>query len=369
MSDIKCDFCQSTDYEILYKPIGTKRDVDVAICNNCHLVFSIVKNIPYSRKPNPSGDADWGNVRFCKGQRFDALKEILPVSAGRVLDVGSSRGHFVRWMKEQNPKANITALEPDTRVCGDYAFEFKVIGKKLEDVTLFQNYFDFVYCCQTLEHVDSAASMLRQIYMALKPGGTVLVEVPNIEVISYPLNIEEFFIDKHNFHFSKKVLCAFMESIGYRVTVNDDNLNVRIFATKEKPGRVEVPETDSRALIKNYAKTIEKNRGKLPGVVSKIEKITDKMKSAFWGANTMFDLMVKYGGLDPLKVECLVDQYMHQCIETIHGVRIQDPQYLRVFQPNACFVLARFSSDEIVRKARRWNIRNVIKFSDLLESC
>jgi hypothetical protein len=97
LSTIKCDFCGSGNCEEVYRPIGTKRNNRVCICQTCGLVFSIHDNIPYSREPNPSGDADWGNVRFCKTQRFEAIKDMIAIGdAKHILDIGSSRGHFVR---------------------------------------------------------------------------------------------------------------------------------------------------------------------------------------------------------------------------------------------------------------------------------
>ena len=392
MNSIKCDFCGAEGYlfksfyDEVYQPIGTKRNSRVCVCNSCGLVFSIHDDIPYSREPNPSGDADWGNVRFCKGQRFAAVKDILPKGAKRVLDVGSSRGDFVKWYREQNPKAEIVAIEPDTRVIGDYADEFEVIGGKLENNTVFtpSNHYDFVYCMQTLEHTDSASAMLKQIYDCLEPGGVLFLEVPNIEVIRYPLNIEEFFIDKHNFHFSHKVLKSYLEWIGFKLEkINDDDLNVRIFASKSGirfdtmtnepasyssfPDFCNSPIKYYYNIVDEYAETIQRNRAKLPAVVEKINRILDVQKVAFWGANTMLDLMVKYGGLDPSRVECLVDTYMAGNLDAIHGVPIQSPDALRGYQPDVCIVLARHSAEQIAKLARKYGIRNVIKFSDLLE--
>jgi SAM-dependent methyltransferase len=273
----------------------------------------------------------------------------------------------VEWAKEQNPDANIVAIEPDKRVT-----DYPVINMKLEDMDLPSDYFDFVYCMQTLEHVDSASDMLRQLYDCLEPGGRLFLEVPNIEVIDYPLNIEEFFIDKHNFHFGRDVLCSYMEFIGFSlVSVNDDNLNIRILATKGLPNKLTATSfsrTDSQLLIKQYAEIIQRNRAKLPAVVEKIKRIMQNQKVAFWGANTIFDLMVKYGGLEPSEIGVLVDSYLSELIDNIHGVPVCSPEILRVFQPDVCIILARHSSDEIVKSARKFNIRNVIKFSDLLES-
>ena len=371
VSNIRCDFCGSPEYDVVYAPIGSKRESLVCICKQCDLVFSTHSDIPYSREPNISGDADWGNVRFCKGQRFDAIQDLLPINAIYVLDVGSSRGHFARWYQSQNPDARITAIEPDTRV-NDLPDTIDFYEGKLEDsfVSRVKDYFDLIYCCQTLEHVNSASQILKIMYDILRPGGKLFLEVPNIEVCNYPLNVEEFFIDKHNFHFSRKTLCNYMEKMGFELEqVNGDNQNVRILAVKALPTNdafALFPRVDVKALLKDYEKNIKENRGKLPALVRKVNRIMEGQSVAFWGANTLLDLMVKYGEFDPTKRGFrLVDSYIQGGME-VHGVPIQDPIILRVFQPDVCIVLARFSADEIVAQARKFGIRNVIKFMDLL---
>lgn len=358
------------DYEEVYCPVGTKRNARVCICNSCGLVFSIHDDIPYSREPNISGDADWGNVRFCKGQRFDVVKGMLSPDAMRVLDVGSSRGDFVRWYQDENPKASITALEPDTRIAS-YPEGVEFVGKRLEDAGLPANYYDFLYCNQTLEHTDSAARVLQEMYRVMKPGGRLFLEVPNIQVIDYPLNVEEFFIDKHNYHFNRGILTGFMESIGFKmIRVNDDNLNVRVLAKKMKEPQGSLIHYDpdfNYELIEYYAEVIQKNRAKLPAVGKQLNRILDTdMKVAFWGANTIFDLLVKYGDLKPKRVEMLVDTYIAGKHPSVHGVHIWHPDALKVYQPDTVVILARHSAEEIAKRCRELKVRNIVQFADLL---
>ncbi len=87
-----------------------------------------------------------------------------------------------------------------------------------------------------------------------------------------------------------------------------------------------------------------------------------------WGATTIFDLLVKYGGLDPAKVPLLVDSYVYRYLPLHHGVAVKAPTALRVAGPDVCIVLARFSADAIKDSARQFGVRNVISFSELLQS-
>jgi hypothetical protein len=100
--------------------------------------------------------------------------------------------------------------------------------------------------------------------------------------------------------------------------------------------------------------------------VETIHHLMSRMKVALWGATTIFDLIVKYGGLDTARVECLVDSYVYRYLPRHHGVAVQDPSVLRAFQPDTCIVLARHSSDAIVESARKYGVRNAITFSGLM---
>ena len=383
-----CDLCGSAAFDDVYSPVGSLRQVKVAVCRACGMVFSRYAAVPYSRDPRPSGDADWGNIRWAKGFRLDALRPLLTEQLGkgdlnRVLDVGANRGSFLEWMLELKPDIQFTAVEPDERVVGTYKDRPGVDLRlaKLEHVALEPDAYDFAYCCQTLEHADDPADMIARMHAALKPGGTLFIEVPNIEVISYPLTVEEFFIDKHTAHFSHRLLTAYVEWSGFRLEAGtnpeDDILNVRILATKVGPAMAtpfaewfearDLP-ARNRALIATYSANMARNRARLPAVVETLDHLMARQNVAFWGATTIFDLLVKYGGLDPARVRLLVDSYVHKYLPTHHGVPVQAPSALRVVQPDVCVVLARFSAPAIAEAARKYGVRNVIAFSDLLES-
>ena len=189
------------------------------------------------------------------------------------------------------------------------------------------------------------------------------------QVLGYPQNTEEYFIDKHNYHFTHHTMRQFLQKAGFEVLyARDDILNISVFATKtDKVIQPEPDDGNMRELIRQYAENITNNRAKIKSVVGRINDILDTgMKVAFWGANTLMDLMVKYGGLDPKRVQFLADDYMCECIESLHGIPIHSSQDFRVFQPETLIILARFNGEIMAEKARGFGIRNIIKFVDLL---
>ncbi len=365
-----CSLCGHYARVALYAPIGTKRGAQVCRCLGCNLIFTETADIPYSREPNPSGDADWGNIRWCKTQQLAAIHDWIPTDAKRVLDVGSSRGDFADYFASKNPRASITTIEPDTRIIDGYKDRYDMRPCYIEQ-TVLDPVYDFIYCSHTLEHANSAPDMLMRIRGAMAPNGLVLIEVPNVEVTQHPQSIWEFFIDKHNYHFSHKILRAYMEWMGFRIErINDDMWNVRILASKCEPvaGPLKFIDDDHTAMICQYAETVMRNRSKLPGIVKKMRRVMTRMKSAFWGASTILDLLFKYGGLYPSEVECLVDTYMHDKLPLHSGIPVRHPDYLRVHRPDVCFILSRLSSPVMEALARGYGVRQVITFSSLMES-
>lgn len=62
--------------------------------------------------------------------------------------------------------------------------DIKVIMSKIEDIPYQEGYFDFVTCTDVLEHVLDLNHCVEKILSVLKPGGYLIVRVPNRENLS-----------------------------------------------------------------------------------------------------------------------------------------------------------------------------------------
>ncbi len=94
------------------------------------------------------------------------------------------------------------------------------------------DFFDTIICIATLEHVYDVYLLIKEIHRILKPGGHVIVEVPNIAylknriklalgflpVTSSPYNWEEIGWDGGHIHyFTLKKLCELFKSQGFKI--------------------------------------------------------------------------------------------------------------------------------------------------------
>ena len=384
-STYKCDFCESNLRSPCHAPSGSRMSAEIYICSKCGLAQSQYRVIPETKVRTLSCDADWGNVRHGKGVRFSHLKNVIEthIELEKIkvaLDVGSNRGDFVLWMNQVAPDCIITAVEPDSSITENYenTSGINVCHKRLEDLLLHDKSFDLVFCSHTLEHATSASDMLKQIHNALKPGGWLLLEVPNIESTSLENVVEEFFIDKHTFHFDRRVLIDFVTQRGFSIAesfyVNNDPVNITLLLQRTDLRREYIPSAElsnsitNEATLLDYADRLKKNRNLLKKLVDeKIRPLASRQKVAFWGASRIFDALVKYGALASSDVHILVDKYLAGIVDKTHGIAIERPERLRLTEPNVVIVLGNSAEDVIAKRAYELGVRHVVKFSELMD--
>lgn len=354
------------------------------VCPECGLVQSRAGGPRPERVRTLSTDADWGNVRHGKGVRFAVLRDLIGElvdwsQVRRALDVGSNRGDFILWAHAEHPETELWAVEPDAGVVEDYRElpGLHLILDRIEHLALPDQAFDLVFCSHTLEHAASAAAMLRQMHDCLRPGGWLVLEIPNIAAIALPDTVEEFFIDKHTFHFDRDTLLDFVRQSGYEVVrgaEDQDPLNITLLLRRAGPAVVYRPADGAArarrhdAWIAGYGPRLSENRALLRRLVDeKLRPLGQRQKVAYWGAGRIFDALVKYGGLQAENVYMLVDRHLHGIVAQTHGVAIDKPERLRIREPQVCVVLGRSGEEAMARAAYAFGVRHVLKFSELLE--
>ena len=383
MANLSCDYCNAELGRTLYSPLNSRRGASVYICSHCSLVQTKYELNPNNseKKKAISSDADWGNVRHGKGIRYVEAKVYLDpilhqLKPGRVLDIGSNRGDFIKDVLTKAYVEKVVAVEPDTSLKLDYnSFlenpRLDAYWNRFEDCTILDK-FDFIYSCQTLEHASSASAMLQSSFNILETDGLMYVEVPNIEILSDPRGVEEFFIDKHTFHFSAQVLVNMATTCGFSLAqdLGSDKYNIKLLFSKSKPlDHPILSNYDSLVdLVSAYPGIIRENRRLLAYLVeSRLRPLSRRQNVAYWGANRIFDALVNYGGLVKDDVFMLVDTHMAGKLKQSSGFPIEHPDYLRVKEPQVCVVLARSSEDLIASLAYDMGLRHVLKYSELLD--
>jgi SAM-dependent methyltransferase len=381
MTDL-CDLCRSSALEPVYQPPGSDRGLTVYLCEHCGLVQSLprIDRAP-RRTAAVSSGADWGNIRYGKGFRTEACLSILRTRADlkrplALLDVGSNRGSFARAFLSEAPRAELICVEPDERVvvsCSDLK-RVESICARIEDTNFATESFDIIHSCHTIEHLSSPNAVLAEHWRTLKPGGLLLVDAPNIALISSDDILEEWFIDKHLYHFSAVTLARLLDASGFEVIdgPNPSDGENLLFAARKRPIAARPLQRSPREadsaleLITSYVAKRARNLAALTKVAADITRFSHK-RIALWGAGRLFDALVQHGGFDPKSLSLLIDTHLKLHLDERHGVKLSGPEDLVTVKPELIVVMSRAFAGEITKLAKsKVPDAEIVLYADLL---
>ena len=109
-------------------------------------------------------------------RRLDLLERVLP--RGSVLDVGCGTGETLEAFAERGWDAVGVEPVPDAAAFAA-ARGVRVVNALLEDAGLPERAYDVVSAMHVLEHLADSVAFLRLLARRARPGGHVVVEVPN----------------------------------------------------------------------------------------------------------------------------------------------------------------------------------------------
>jgi SAM-dependent methyltransferase len=141
---------------------------------------------------------------------------LLPPPPARVLDAGAGRGRFVAAARRAGYDAR--GIEPSPR---GVAAARSAYGVVLEQVDLGRHdddELDAVTLWHVLEHLDDPGAALDRIASWLRPGGTLVVGVPNLSSLQARLFGRRWFhldLERHRVHFSPAGLEALLRRHGF----------------------------------------------------------------------------------------------------------------------------------------------------------
>lgn len=188
-------------------------------CNSCTLRFT--QDVPgeqaignYYQSDNYISHSNTGKGlvnrlyhlvrRFTLSSKKKLVEKVSGKNTGQLLDVGAGTGAFAGFMQQHGWR--VTGLEPDAGARGK-AKELHGISL-LETGALFQlpeGSFDVITMWHVLEHVHALHKYLDQLKTLLKPGGVLLIAVPNYtseDATIYQQYWAAYDVPRHLYHFS-----------------------------------------------------------------------------------------------------------------------------------------------------------------------
>jgi SAM-dependent methyltransferase len=377
-----CDLCNRNALEPIYKPEKSTRGLSVHVCGVCGLLQSLPRIDRAERAPAAvSSGADWGNVRYGKGFRskiaLDAIRRYTDLGSDiALLDVGSNRGSFVRAFLEAAPNANVAAVEPDERIAASCAGlpRTQLIRERIENVALETRRFDVVHSCHTIEHLIHPLRTLIDHHRVLKNGGLLILDAPNTALLASDDIVEEWFIDKHLYHFSERTLTRMIEAVGFTIIERPDfkDRSNLFYVARKNGGKPFGAGTDlqeveyAQDLIATYVANRARNMAALTSVAAELLSLAPR-RMAMWGAGRLFDSLVTYGKFDASALTLLVDKHLKAHVGERHGCTLAGPEGLAQSRPDVVVVMSRDFASEIAAEVKQLTPgAEIVLYSDLL---
>ena len=248
MQQVSCNFCSSTAYETLFTgpDLLLKKDGAFTLvrCDECGLIYqnprlNEVELAPHYPEDYHPFHTDSPEDRVAElSEQHDMTRRFKRVmnhagQAGKILDVGCATGQFLNQMATQGWSA--VGVEP-SEFAAEYArqtFGLDVRTTLLEDAGFAADEFDALTMWDVFEHVTDPLATLTECERILKPGGLVVLHLPNpecVEARAFGPNWLGWDQPRHLHLFSVQMIKKYFARTGFEF-VAVESFSGRLFAT------------------------------------------------------------------------------------------------------------------------------------------
>jgi SAM-dependent methyltransferase len=159
-----------------------------------------------------------GLQRALYGSRVGLVERALGRGAARVLDVGCGRGFLLDAFRRRGWEVEGTEMSEASSAHAREVLGMRVHLGPLESLALPAESFDAITLWHVLEHVTTPVSLLSEIRRVLRPGGVLLVSVPNFRSLEARATRAGWFhldVPRHLVHFTPETLDASLRQAGF----------------------------------------------------------------------------------------------------------------------------------------------------------
>ncbi len=141
-------------------------------------------------------------------------------SNGKLLDVGSGVGYFVKEALENGFEAEGIEFSSDAAKIGQQHFHLNIHFGDLFTVDFPKNSFDIITLWQVLEHMQNPQKVLRKVHYLLKTEGLLAIAVPNFSSFQSKIFQDRWYhleIPRHLFHYDPICLDQLLQKNGFDI--------------------------------------------------------------------------------------------------------------------------------------------------------
>lgn len=357
---LECPVCCNSDRLVVVDRllISNKPDQDhpyglkIAQCNNCQhqyqtLVWSKKQLTQYYHSDTAYYRSDYSqNIPKSSLVRFDSvLDDLKPLirKDWRHLDVGGYAAHFSYFMAQFLRESH--CLDVSNYLPSNSVENVKIIQGALSEFDSRGKQYDLISLNHVLEHLTDLQTVRKTLWKLLKPGGILLIEVPD------DLAITESMLDytlDHTQYFTGNSLFRFL----------DDKFHIKSFRHFQYQKSVDVGQSLIYRVLaqkktESLGNSIETKQLHVENIIKQIEsRIKDSSRIYVWGSGYHTRLLFSMSEAVYQKTCNLIDSDSTREGKTVFGKTVVHPSKLS-FQKDFPVVISSFDyRKEIDRSAR-----------------
>jgi SAM-dependent methyltransferase len=227
-----CPYCKSNSHELVWE----SNNYRLVKCTVCALAF--IENPPSSEELSYIYSFKSGYMKHYPNlkeiplskwkaarHQYEILMKHRREKTGRLLDIGCSAGFFMKIARENGWDTIGLEISEDRAQLAREHFGLDVFDKDLLNVELKLYSFDVITMWDVLEHLANPIEHLKKAKKLLKPGGTLVIETPNVDGLFPRFS---YSVSKltgvwphpsppyHLFQFSKVTITSILRKIGFK---------------------------------------------------------------------------------------------------------------------------------------------------------
>lgn len=235
---VACDLCGAVEADLLYTLSDTAHGGPGAFgwwrCVQCGSMYlnprptreTIAVYYPSEYTPyRPSIESErWSLMRWMRRrkliQRRKLIEQFSGLRQGDILDVGCATGLFLHEMALAGWRAKGVELVGEAAKYAQREFDLEVFQGTLAEAPYAPASFDVITFWDVLEHTFSPKSELAMTARLLRPGGLIVINVPNWDSVDRRLfgpHWQGFDTPRHLHVFTRATLTALLAGAGFSV--------------------------------------------------------------------------------------------------------------------------------------------------------
>ncbi|MFQ5926895.1 MAG: class I SAM-dependent methyltransferase [Terriglobia bacterium] len=239
MSENPCVLCGALAREVVFEvrvgEVEAGRRFRLVRCRFCQLVMTEPRVAGPELEAHYGGDY-WGRARpddlawVRRDQRYRTAFLARFRRQGRLLDVGCGLGLFLlaldpqRWERYGLEAMPVPYQEAAGRLGADRIIRGELTGAP-EASGLSREPFDVITFWDVLEHLANPRATLEKAFRLLRPGGLVLLSLPNFSSYQARRFREDWYalsLPHHFYHFTPATLTKLLAAAGFRLHTLED---------------------------------------------------------------------------------------------------------------------------------------------------